>query len=92
MCLSHDSGRQEREFSDSAGSGEPAGSVAGYSAGLQVHLFMQELLSKQDILLDRTSCLKQKCLLIQNENVTEFSTLGSLILPNLAVETAQALF
>ena len=84
------SDRQKQEFSDSAGSGDPAGSVAGYSAGLQVHLFMQELLSKQDILIDRTSCLKQKCLLIQN--VTEFSALESLILPNLAVETAQALF
>ena len=84
------SDRQEREFSNSAGSGEPAGSVAGYSAGFQVHLFMQELLSKQDILLERTPCLKQKYLLIQN--VTEFNAFGSLIFPNLAVETAQALF
>ena len=42
---------KERQFATSAGSEEPAGSDAGYSAGFQVPLFMQDLLSRQNLLV-----------------------------------------
>ena len=83
---------KERQFAASAGSEDPAGSDAGYSAGFQVPLFRQDLLFEQKFLLKQIIFLTLELIVISNFFLhikSDFSVLGSVIF---AKEIAETLF